>query len=353
MTANLEADIMTPRYAALIGCGFFSQNHLNAWNDLRTRCRVVAVCDLDLGKAEAAARRFGIPKAYGDVEQMLAAETLDFVDIATTAPSHLPLAEACAARGLPAIVQKPLAPDWNAARSLVAVFESAGLPMMVHENFRFQAPLLRAAELVRSGAIGKVVWGRFSFRTGYDIYAGQPYLSEVERFALLDVGIHVLDVARVFMGEAETVACQTQSVRPGIKGEDRATVLLGHAGGAASVVEISYASSPDPDPFPQMVMELDGDAGSLRVDPAYRLVWTNAAGTHRETVRPEAVAWGAEPWTVTQDSVRAIQRHWLDCLDRGTVPATSGHDNLKTFALVEAAYASAASGQIIRPFSVD
>ncbi|MCX5512759.1 oxidoreductase [Kaistia algarum] len=344
---------MTHRRAAVIGCGFFSQNHLNAWNDLRERVSIVAVCDIDRAKAEAAAKRFGVPKAYTNVDEMLASESLDFVDIATTAPSHLALAGACAARGVPVIVQKPLAPDWTDARALVAALDRAGLPMMVHENFRFQAPLLRAAELVNSGAIGKVVWGRFSFRTGYDIYAGQPYLAEVERFSLLDVGIHVLDVARVFMGEAETVACRAQSVRPGIKGEDRATVLLGHAGGATSVCEISYASRPDPDPFPQMVMELDGDAGSLRIDPGYQIVWTDAAGTHRETVTPEPVSWGAEPWTVTQDSVRAIQRHWLDCLDSGAVPATSGHDNLKTFALVEAAYASAASGQTIRTTFVD
>jgi predicted dehydrogenase len=344
---------MTHRRAAVIGCGFFSQNHLNAWNDLSERCSIVAVCDIDRAKADAAAKRFGVPKAYTDVDEMLANETLDFVDIATTAPSHLALAEACAAKGVPIIVQKPLAPDWAGARALVAALDRAGLPMMVHENFRFQAPLLRAAELVKSGAIGKVVWGRFSFRTGYDIYAGQPYLAEVERFAILDVGIHVLDVARVFMGEAESVACRTQQVRPGIKGEDHATVLLGHVGGGTSVCEISYASHPEPDPFPFMIFELDGDAGSLRVDAGCRIVWKNSAGTHHETAAPEAVAWGSEPWTVVQDSVRATQRHWLDCLDRGAVAATSGHDNLKTFALVEAAYASAASGRMVRPASID
>ena len=49
-------------------------------------------------------------------------------------------------------------------------------------------------------------------------------------------------------------------------------------------------------------------------------------------------------WALIQDSVVATQRHWLDCLDGGAEPATSGRDNLKTFALVEASYRSAASG---------
>ncbi len=220
---------------------------------------------------------------------------------------------------------------------------------MVHENFRFQAPLLRAAGLVRAGVIGSPIWGRFSFRTGYDIYSGQPYLAEAERFVLLDVGVHVLDVARVFMGEAVSVYCRSQSVRPGIKGEDAATVLLDHIGGGVSTVEMSYASHQQPDPFPQPLMELEGRHGAMRLDIGYRLTVTTASGTNTETVAPAPVSWGAEPWLITQDSVRSAQRHWLDCLASGAEPATSGRDNLRTFALVEAAYESAASGMLVRP----
>lgn len=58
----------------------------------------------------------------------------------------------------------------------------------------------------------------------------------------MDVGIHVLDVARVFMGEADSVFRRSQSVRPGLHGEDIATVMLAHGGGATSIVDMSYAS---------------------------------------------------------------------------------------------------------------
>ena len=60
----------------LIGCGFFAENHLNAWTSMRDTplegVELVAVCDRDLAKAESAARRFGIPRAYADAETMLA-----------------------------------------------------------------------------------------------------------------------------------------------------------------------------------------------------------------------------------------------------------------------------------------
>ncbi len=334
---------------AVIGCGFFARNHLHAWSDLRDRCSIRAVCDLDGAKAKAAADEFGIARVYTSVDELLEGETLDFVDIVTTAPSHRPLVEACAQRGVAAVVQKPLAPTWEDATALVGAMDKARRPLMVHENFRFQAPLRRAAEVLRSGVIGDAVWGHFSFRTGYDIYAGQPYLAEVERFVLLDLGIHVLDVARVFMGEAETVTCRSQSVRAGIKGEDMATVMLGHRGGATSIVDVTYASKQTPDPFPQTLLLVDGRHGSIRLERDYHLTVTTPEGTSHDIVAPPASSWMSEQWCLIQDSVVATQRHWLDCLDRGAEPATSGHDNLKTVALVEASYRSAASGMPVSP----
>ncbi len=340
---------MQRRRAALVGCGFFAENHLNAWKDLRERCELVALCDLDSAKAALAGQRFGVPGVYSNVEEMLAREKPDFVDIVTTAPSHRPLVETCARHGIPAIVQKPLAPDWDDAQALVAAMDRAGQPLMVHENFRFQRPLIRAREVIESGKIGKPVWARLSWRSGFDVYAGQPYLATVERFILLDLGIHVLDVARAFLGEVEQVFCRTQSIKPGIAGEDMATVMLGHRNGAISIVDVTYASKQSPDPFPQTLVHLEGTAGSLRLENRYRLTVTSPAGTHTEAVAPDPSSWGTEPWLLAQDSVVKIQMHWLNCLDSGTRPATSGHDNLKTFALVEACYLSAATGQPVTP----
>ncbi|TJW27822.1 MAG: gfo/Idh/MocA family oxidoreductase, partial [Mesorhizobium sp.] len=75
----------------------------------------------------------------------------------------------------------------------------------------------------------------------------------------------------------------------------------------------------------------------------YRLTVTCRNGTVVSDVSPPLLSWASRPWHNIQESVVAIQRHWVDCLANGIEPATSGADNLKTFALVDAAYASAAS----------
>ena len=76
---------------AVIGCGFFAQNHLNAWRDLGAT--IVAVCDIDAVRAAETAARHGIARHYTDAEAMLATEQPDFVDIVTTVDTHRPLVE--------------------------------------------------------------------------------------------------------------------------------------------------------------------------------------------------------------------------------------------------------------------
>src|SRR3546814_2249288 len=99
----------------------------------------------------------------------------------------------------------------------------------------------------------------------------QPYLAEGDRFIIEDLGIHILDVARFVMGEAATLTCRTQRVNPAVRGEDVATILLGHTSGATSVVDCSYATPVHDELFPQTLIEVDGDKGRLRLGADYRL----------------------------------------------------------------------------------
>ena len=223
------------------------------------------------------------------------------------------------------------------------------MPLMVHENFRFQTPLRAVREALDSGVLGAPFFARISWRTGYDVYANQPYLAAEERFIILDLVIHLLDVARYLFGEVRRLTCRTASIRPGIRGEDAATLLLEHEAPVTCVVDATYQAPQDPDPFPETLIEIDGSAGTLRLRPGYELVVTARAGSERREVAPALLPWASRPWHGVQESVLSTQRHWLDCLREGREPATSGADNLKTFALCEAAYASAATGDTVTP----
>jgi D-apiose dehydrogenase len=334
----------------VIGCGFFSGNHLNSWKDLAPEgADLVAVCDIDAAKAKAAAETYGVPRWYSDPETMFLRENLGLVDIVTRMDTHRPLAELAFRRGVPAIVQKPFAPTWADCVAIVAAAETAGLFIAVHENFRFETPLQKVKEILDSGAIGTPSWARIGFRTGYDVYKGQPYFYDEERFVILDLGVHVVDVARFLLGEVERVSCETQRRNPKVKAEDTATMLLRHTSGAVSVVEATYETKKLPDPFPETMLEIEGPRGAIVTRPGYRLEMTVDGKLTKSEFEIPRLAWSKPPWHMVEESVYKACAHFLECLKAGREAATSGRDNLKTYAVCEAAYESAVTGRAVRP----
>lgn len=331
---------------ALIGCGFFAINQMHAWRDVRG-AHIVAICDRDPERLKLVGDQFGIERRYTDAAAMFADGGFDFVDIATTVASHHALVEMAASHKIPAICQKPFAKTLSDAKAMVAVCEQAGVPLMVHENFRWQTPIQAVKTILQSGAIGEPFWGRFSFRSGYDVFSGQPYLAEGERFIIEDLGIHTLDIARFILGDVSSLTARTKRVNPKIKGEDVATILLDHESGATSIVDVSYASKLATEPFPETLIELDGTKGSIRLSQGYRLEVNGPGGLTVTDASPRLLSWASRPWHNIQESVLAIQQHWTDRLADGGETSTSGADNLKTLALVEAAYESAATGKPI------
>jgi predicted dehydrogenase len=334
----------------LIGCGFFSGNHLNSWRDLAPKgADVVAVCDVDASKAKAAAEKFGVPHWYTDAEKMFGEEKLGLVDIVTRMDTHRMLHALAVKHGVAAIVQKPFAPTFEDCKAIVEAADRAGLFLAVHENFRFQTPLEAVKATLDSGAIGAPSWARISFRTGYDIYKGQPYFYDEERFVILDLGVHVVDVARFLLGEIERVSCETQRRNRKVKAEDTATMLIRHTSGAVSVVECTYESRTLPDPFPETLVEIEGPGGSVVTKPGYRMEVTSGGKVEAREIDTPMLHWANKPWHMIEESVYKTCAHMLAALQAGREAATWGRDNLKTYAACEAAYRSAASGKAVAP----
>ena len=290
---------------------------------------------------------FGISKRYANAREMLQTEKPGFIDIATTVSSHLELVLLAAELKIPVICQKPFAKNLNDAKAMVQACETTSVPLMVHENFRWQSAIMKVKEVLQSGLIGKAFWGRISFRSAYDVFSGQPYLAKGERFIVEDLGIHALDVARFLLGDAKNVSARTTRVNPNIKGEDVATMLLDHGDGRTSVVDCSYASRRENEAFPETLIEIEGSLGSLQLSQGYKLSVTTGEGTTHRDVSPPLLPWATKPWHNIQESVALIQQHWVDCLKSGNEPATSGRENIKTFALVEAVYESAKTGKSV------
>jgi predicted dehydrogenase len=330
----------------LIGCGFFARNHMAAWAEI-AEVDIIAVIDRDPARAAAYARDFGIPHWGSDAAALLAEVKPDFVDIATTVTSHRALVELAAQHARLVICQKPFAETLEDAAAMVAACDARGVQLAVHENFRWQRPVRAVKALLDQGAIGAPRWLRLSFRHGYDIYANQPYLAEVRDLALTDIGLHLFDMVRHLMGDATRLSCEVQRRNPRVAGFDAFHALLRHGSGAVSSVECSFHSTLSPDPFPQSLLVVEGDGGTIEVTEGFRLRLHRDGRAEEQDVEPPCPAWGARPWHLIQDSVAAFQAQIPAALSGGAEMAPSGAHNLKTLSMVLAAIRAGDTGETV------
>ena len=194
---------------------------------------MVALYNRTRSKAEALGARFGIGAVYDDPAALLEEVRPDVVDVITNADTHDPFVRLAARHGVPVICQKPLAPSLEVARGMVGACREAGVPLAVHENWRWQRPLRELKAVLAGGAIGRPFRAHVQYASSFPVFENQPFLRDLEQFILTDMGTHILDVVRFLFGEPASLLAQTYRAHREIKGEDVATLLLSIPGPGA------------------------------------------------------------------------------------------------------------------------
>lgn len=348
--ADVHNAAMKPLRFAIFGAGFWARVQLAAWREVGG-AECVAIYNRSRGKAEAFAHDLGVPDVYDDPETLLRRVKPDFVDNITEIGGHRPLSLLCARHRIPCICQKPMAPTLADARAMVQAFEKARTPFYVHENWRWQAPMRALIDNLRTGTIGVPFRARLTMISGFDVWANQPALRDLERFILTDLGTHLLDSARACFGEARSLYCQLHRTLPDVRGDNVATLLLSMGESRTSVaVDLGYAKTPlEREVFPQTLAFVEGPLGSIELAPDYWLRVTTAKGTLCTRHAPARHAWADPRYDVAMSSMVPCIRNLLGALQGRQDAETTGADNLKTLELVFAAYASAAKDTVVRP----
>ena len=337
-----------PVRVAVIGCGFWARYQIAGWREVAD-AQVVALYNRTRSKAEKLGAELGIAAVYDDAEELLRREGVDVVDVITDVETHAKFVHLAASKGMPVICQKPLAPSPEIAVGMVQACRNAGVPLLVHENWRWQAPIRALNRVLDAGTIGKVFRARVDFITGFPVFRSQPFLRELPQFILTDIGSHILDAARFLFGEVSDLYCQTKRVHPDINGEDVATVMMRMADGASVVCNMAYAENfLEHDRFPETYVFVEGENGSAELGPDYWIRVTTAAGTQAKRHPPPRYAWADPAYDVVQASIVPCCANLLEGLRGGPGVETTGEDNLKTVRLVFGAYESAASGMVIQ-----
>lgn len=331
---------------AVFGTGFWANYQIPAWMEL-DGVELVALYNRTRAKAESLARTYNVPAIYDSAAELLEKEDLDFVDIITDVDTHALFTEMAARKKIAIICQKPMAPKFPAAERMVDICAENNVPLLIHENWRWQAPIRKVKELLQTDIIGDVFKGRVSFCSGFPVFENQPFLAQLEEFILTDIGSHILDVCRFLFGEAETLYCTRTSVNKNIRGEDVANVLMRMKNGISCYAEMSYASVPEYEIFPQTLVVVEGSHGTIELRRDYRISITTKSGTDMIEVPPRMYSWVDPAYALVHSSIVDCNRDILSALQGRGQSETTGMDNLETVRLVHAAYASAANNSVV------
>ena len=170
-----------PLSGAVIGCGFVSGFHLEAWSRI-SQATLVAVCDRDPVRLARGSGLAPAARTYTDAAALLETEdTLDFVEICTGPESHRELVTLAAAHGVDILCQKPAALCRADFQAMIDVCQAGRVRLMIHENWRFR-PWYRAMRSeIEAGTIGRPIRLRIAHRDTRALrtggFADQPYLS--------------------------------------------------------------------------------------------------------------------------------------------------------------------------------
>ena len=282
-----------PLRGALIGCGYVSRFHLDAWPSV-PEARLVALCDVEPERVARAGLLIPEARVYTDAAELFEREEdLDFVEICTHPESHRELVELAARRGVDILCQKPAALARSDFRDMIDACLTTGVRLMIHENWRYR-PWYRAMRAeIDAGAIGRPLRLRIAHRDTRALrpngFADQPYQATMRKLILMDMGCHLVDTARYLIGEIQTVSATTGRFGRGTVGEDVAMLLVYFAGGALGLLDLSWCAVPDR-ARPEWALNetvAEGSAGTLRLLTDGSLELISPTGKHER--RPVAL----------------------------------------------------------------
>lgn len=268
--------------AGVVGTGWWVElEHLPGLQG-RADVEVTAICGRNSARLASIADKFGVPDRFADWREMIARGRLDLVVIVTPNFLHHPVAMAALDAGLHVICEKPLALDAGQARQMAAAAEARQLKTLTFFTHRALAAAAQIKQLVDEGFLGTPLHVNASYFTASHLKPGKPASWRMRRVeagtgVLGDIGSHLVDLVRWWLGDFTRVAAQWQvrtRERPGgaVDGDEDCSFLAQLENGAQGVFQASKLVAGRSN-FQRI--ELHGDGGSLvyEADPGFDADW--------------------------------------------------------------------------------
>lgn len=334
----------------VIGAGAIAPAHIEGYQRL-TNAEVAAVCDVDAGRANGVAQRYGIPHVYNDHRKLLAAGVVDAVSVCTPNNTHLPIAVAALQAGAHVLCEKPIAMNGREARRMVAAAKEAKRLLMTAQSMRYGADAMYLKRLAEEGRFGTIYYGKAVMYRRAGIPRG--WFQDRKQSGggpIVDLGVHMLDLMWWLMGLPKPAAAfgsifdHLGTSGQGMGGwgvgynpgkfsvEDLGVGLVRFSDGRSVSVEASWATHTE-DLF---MVRLFGTKGGAQLHPRLTL-WELSDGTMVDVT----------PHPPRGDGYAGETEHFITCILKGQEPISPGSQSVVVMDMLDAIYKSAATGRAV------
>lgn len=343
--------------AGVVGCGAIARNHAAAFA-AQPDVELAGCCDSDPDRARAFAAEHGVERAYDTLGEMLAAG-LDIVSVCTPHQVHEAVVAEAAASGVHVLCEKPLAAEVAAAERMVDACRAAGVAFGTVFQRRFWPAAQRIRAALDDGTVGEPILARVEVLLHRDrsYYTDAPWRGDWSSGGgvVMTQAIHYLDLLQWYLGDVEWVMAASDRFAHGdvIEVEDTLAATLRFTNGAIAQFTASTALTPGHGERIAVTGRNGATVGLLEYpegNEAITDVWTVPGESRYDfpaRVLPDAELGDVH---VALTPFHALQiAEFVESVRAGREPAVTGADALRSLRTMAAMYASAASGEPVRP----
>lgn len=335
----------------VIGTGSIGNVHLDGYTRQSKLVTIAAICDVTKSRLDEMGEKYGIPAQhrYRDYKQMLANEELDAISICVPNYLHFPIATDVIKAGIDLLLEKPMVLTMQEARKLRQTHQENPVKLMIAFSHRFFMANIQAKKLIDKGAIGKpfMIRVRYAHSGPYPGWAQSNWFYKKNQAgggAMLDMGIHGIDICQYFIGPIDNVQAQVRTLRKKIQVDDNAVVVadFGKEAACLGYIEVGWTS-----PSGFNGVEIYGDKGNITLELGKEGI------INRGTVKPDGTI------ITNEETIPAANgsAHWpfqvecfvKYCLGKKTVTTIPGlHEGQSSLAVALAAFESSKTGKRVK-----
>ncbi|PAV31253.1 oxidoreductase [Virgibacillus profundi] len=332
----------------IVGAGVISASHARAIT-AHQEAKLIAICDIEQGKAEKLANEFGVEKVYTDYEEMFEQEDIDIVSVCVPSGLHAEVTVAAAKNGIHVLCEKPLDITNEKMTKMIEACKSYDVKLGAVYQRRTLDAAIKTRKAIQEGKLGKLVLGdaylKYYRSPEYYKSAGWRGTWEIDGGgALMNQGIHGVDLIQWMVGDVDSVFAYAAPLVRDVEVEDTSVIAVKYKNGSFGVIQGTTSVYPGQ----ETRFEIHGEKGSIIFGDSGFKQWDFLDNDEEIPQVSNTEGGSSDPKAISNKGHYIFVDDMIQAIKEDREPLVPGEEARKAVDLLLAIYESARTGKEVQ-----